>query len=52
VAELEARQAGEMSRLKDAIAGQEKSERQLLKARAVLEARGGELEAALEAARQ
>ena len=50
--ELEARQAGEVSRLKDAIAGLEKGERQLLKARALLEARGLELEAALDAARQ
>lgn len=41
-----------MSRLKDAIASLEKSERQLLKARAVLEARVEELGAELERAVQ
>ena len=49
---MEQRHGGEVSRLKDAIATLEKSERTLLKARAVLEARVADLEAALEAAQR
>ena len=50
--EVEQRHTGEVSRLMEAIASVETSERQLLKARAVLEARVAELEAAVEAGRQ
>lgn len=48
--EAEQRHGGKVGRLKDAIASLEKSERQLLKARAVLGTRVEELEAALAAA--
>lgn len=50
--DVEQRHAGEVARLKDAISTLEKSERQLLKARAVLEARVEELGAELEGARR
>lgn len=48
--EQQQRQAGEVARLKDAIATLERSERQLLKARAVAEAQAAEAQAALGAA--
>lgn len=51
-AEADQRHANEVCRLKDAIATLEKSERQLLKARAVLEARVEELGAEVEGAQR
>lgn len=51
-AEADQRHANEVCRLKDAIATLEKSERQLLKARAVLEARVDELGAEVEGAQR